>query len=161
MTDWWNETKAEQPGESKGLPVGKYLAEITDLTLGYWDDGTPRVEWTFCVLEGEHEGRTTYMTDGTGEKHRARTKGHLEAVGCTGDTFLDVVAKFPRAVGLRVKIARAEYNGKIYTHFNGLAEQAPDTAEQDTAAPVAAPQTAVQPPRQPELAGTRSSGVPF
>lgn len=141
--DWWADTEEEAPSESTGpLPKGNYVAEVVSIEEKFWDDGTPKVEWTFRVVGGEFDGRTTYMTDKLSPEKRGKTKGHLTLVGIGGANWGEVKSRLGSARGVRVKISRSEYSGKLYTFLNGLADGAP--------APAPAPAA----PKQPDLPGT-------
>lgn len=144
--DWWAETEevAVTPNQQE-LPPGRYVAEIEEIKAGAWQNGDPRVEWTFRIADGEHKGRVTWMNDGLDTvARRGETKGHLTSVGVTGKTWSDVQANMKNANGARVNISRSvsKKNGKTYTNFYGPVSSA-----------AAAPAPAV-PPKQPDLQGT-------
>lgn len=122
----WGGAEPEAPTSSEPLPAGKYEATVRAVKIKNWDDGSKSVEWEFQVCGGEHDGRITWMNAGMDEKRIRKTKGHFAFFGLDKlPTFAAVVAAFPTLEKRRVKISVSEYNGKLYTHLNALADAAP------------------------------------
>ena len=134
----WGGAEAEVPTDKETrnpLPVGKYEAVVRGLKVKDWDDGGKSIDWEFQVCGGEFDGRLTWMNAGTNTlKKLKRTKGHFVLFGLDPNDFPKVVAAFPTLVGRCVKISVSEYDGKLYTHLNALADAPPAQA-----APVTAP----------------------
>lgn len=116
----WGGTESAPVATFERLPEGKYEAEVVSCKMGTWDDGTKRVEWEFKVLNGAHEGATTWMNGGLDERRIGKTKGHFECMGLKGVSFSQCVAAMPSFAGRRVKISVTSYQDKLYTHLNGV-----------------------------------------
>lgn len=148
---------ATEPEAPKGpLPDGKYDAVISEVKMGRWQDGTPRVEWEFSVTDADYAGRLAWMNDGLDERKIGKTKGHFDACGFAGLPLSQIVRRMPELNGRAVKLTVSTYNGKSYTHLNYVAPLAGAPAQ----APAPAPAPA-QAPAQAEIPGTAAPRVPY
>lgn len=106
---------------NKGLPDGKYQAEIISCKLGASDRGkdTVGLSWKLKVLSGEHEGSVISKWDTFSNDRMQYVKQDLETCGLELARFSDLESHLGKLIGVRLNVTlKTNKAGYPNTYFN-------------------------------------------
>lgn len=113
------------PKNAAALPDGKYEVIITDVVLGYSQNGDNfQITWKLAVCKGEYEGRfLPWRYSVISDDRMEYLKADLDAVGLGSVPLVNVEARLPELVGtiMAVSLATSKTNSKYQNvYFNRL-----------------------------------------
>lgn len=113
--DYWKGIEVKER-ESKEVPDGTYLAEISALRPKFSKNGYPMFSWEFTVLGPSHKNRKVFRNDVINDDRLKFIKQDFYTIGLNLENLSDFEDRAHEVIGrwVEIKIASKEANGQTY-----------------------------------------------